>query len=160
MTIQAPLLLWRETVRPEWIDYNGHMNVAYYVLILDHGVDALWEYLGIGRAYRAAKTGSTFAVEAHVTYAHELLEGVGVRVESRLVGFDEKRIHHYHELYHETDGFLAASAEFLSLHVDLNTRKVTPFPTDVQARLAEVRVAHDALPRPNRLGRAIRVPGR
>jgi len=67
MTIQAPLHLWRETVRPEWIDYNGHMNVAYYVLILDHGVDALWEYLGIGRDYRATKAGSTFAVEAHVT---------------------------------------------------------------------------------------------
>ena len=81
-------------------------------------------------------------------------------MESRLVGFDEKRIRHYHELYHETDGFLAATAEFLSLHVDLTSRKVTPFPPAVQARLAEVRAAHDALPRPDRLGRAIRVPGR
>ena len=160
MTVPEPLHLWRETVRPEWIDYNGHMNVAYYVLILDHAVDALWEYLGIGRDYRTAKSGSTFAVEAHVTYAHELLEGARVRVETRLVGFDEKRIHHYHELYHEEAGFLAATAEFLSLHVDLDSRKVTPFPPEVQVRLAEVRTAHDALPRPDRLGRTIRVPGR
>lgn len=160
MTIPAPLHLWRETVRPEWIDYNGHMNVAYYVLILDHAVDALWEYLGVGRAYRDAKSGSTFAVEAHVTYAHELLEGAKVRVETRLVGYDEKRIHHYHELYHADDGYLAATAEFLSLHVDLESRKVTPFPAESMARLAEVLAAHDALPRPDRLGRTIRVPGR
>jgi acyl-CoA thioester hydrolase len=160
MTIAAPLQLWRETVRPEWIDYNGHMNVAYYVLILDHAVDALWEYLGIGRAYRDARSGSVFAVEAHVTYARELLAGADVRVETRLIGFDEKRIHYYHEIYHAEDGFLAATGEFLSLHVDLDSRKVTPFAPEVLARLAEVQAAHDGLPRPERLGRTIGVPGR
>jgi acyl-CoA thioester hydrolase len=160
MAVPAPLELWRETVRPEWIDYNGHMNVAYYVLILDHAVDALWEYLGIGRGYRTATSGSTFAVEAHVTYAQELTEESPVRSTSRLIGFDAKRIHHYHELYHAEAGFLAATAEFLSLHVDLSTRRVTPMPDAVQRRLAEVMASHDSLPRPEKLGRTIKVPAR
>lgn len=160
MTIPAPLELWREAVRPEWIDYNGHMNVAYYVLILDHAVDALWDYVGLGRDYIKRSNGSTFAVEAHVTYVRELMQDAPVRTTSRLIGFDEKRIHHYHELYHAQDGFLAATAEFLSLHVDMSVRKVAPMPRTVRDRLAAIMASHAVLPLPDRLGRAIRVPGR
>ena len=100
MTHPAPLALWRETIRPEWIDYNGHMNVAYYTLVFDHGVDAFFDYVGLGRDYRAGTTGSTFAVEQHVTYDREVVAGDAVRCTSRLIGFDEKRIHHYHEMFH------------------------------------------------------------
>ena len=160
MTVPAPLELWRETVRPEWIDYNGHMNVAYYVLILDHAVDALWDHVGLGREYIKRGNGSTFAVEAHVTYVRELMEGAPVRTTSRLIGFDEKRIHHYHELWHADDGFLAATAEFLSLHVDMATRRVAPMPQTVQDRFATILAAHEKLPRPDKLGHVIKVPRR
>src|SRR5690606_22771781 len=68
MTHAAPLELWQETIRPDWIDHNGHMNVAYYTLVFDHGVDAFFEYVGLGTAYREGTTGSTFAVEQHIIY--------------------------------------------------------------------------------------------
>jgi acyl-CoA thioester hydrolase len=160
MTIPAPLDLWRETVRPEWIDYNGHMNVAYYVLILDHAVDAFWDYVGLGAENLKRHNGSTFAVEAHVTYAKELMAGAPVRCTSRLIGVDEKRIHHYHELWHAEEGTLSATAEFLSLYVDMGLRKVAPMPKDIQDRFADVLAAHSALPLPDKLGHVIRMPGR
>ena len=74
MTHPAPLELWRETIRPEWIDHNGHMNVAYYTLVFDHAVDAFFEYVGLGQPYRDHTNGSTFAVEQHITYNREVLE--------------------------------------------------------------------------------------
>jgi len=158
MTDAAPLVLWRETIRPEWIDYNGHMNVAYYTLVFDRAVDAMFEHLGMGRAYRDAGKGSSFSVEQHITYNREVLEGDEVRIETRLAGFDEKRIHHYHEMFHAADGYLAATTEFLSLHVDLSTRRVAPLPADILDRLAALHAAHAALPPPRNAGRAIRVP--
>jgi len=158
MTHAVPLALWQETIRPDWIDYNGHMNVAYYTLVFDHGVDAFFEYVGLGRAYRESTTGSTFAVEQHVTYNREVVAGDTVRCTSRLVGFDEKRIHHYHEMFHATEGWLAATTEFLSLHVDLSVRRVTPMPEAVLARLADLLAADETLPAPENVGRAIAVP--
>ena len=92
MTEPAPLELWRETVKPEWVDYNGHMNVAYYTLVFDHAVDAFFTHIGMGRDYRDAMTCSTFTVEHHITYDREVLEGDGLICRTRLVGFDEKRI--------------------------------------------------------------------
>jgi acyl-CoA thioester hydrolase len=158
MTHAAPLELWSETIRPDWIDYNGHMNVAYYTLVFDHAVDALWTYLGLDAAYRDTTGGSTFAVEHHITYNQEVIEGDEVRCTSRLMGFDGKRIHHYHEMFHAADGYLAATCEFLSLHVNLTQRKVTPLPESILATLADVLAAHQALPASENVGRIINVP--
>ena len=135
MTHPAPLELWSETIIPDWIDYNGHMNVAYYTLVFDHAVDAFFDYVGLDRAYRESGAGSTFAVEHHITYNQEVVEGDRVRCTSRLLGFDEKRIHHYHEMYHATDGYLASAGEFLSLHIDLSIRRVSPFPAAILDRV-------------------------
>lgn len=155
-----PLELHKEIIRPEWIDYNGHMNVAYYTLVFDHAVDALFEHIGLGAGYRDAGSGSTFAAEQHVTYNREVVEGDEVRIETRLVGFDEKRIHHYHEMFHAADGYLAATTEFLSLHVDLATRRVGPMPAEIMDRLAPLHAAHAALPPADNIGRMIKVPAR
>ena len=158
MTHSAPLKLWRETILPEWTDYNRHMNVAYYTLVFDHAVDAFFTYVGLGRDYRELTTGSTFAVEHHITYNKEVVEGDEVRCETRLVGFDDKRLHHYHEMYHVTGGYLAATCEFLSLHVDLSTRRVKPMPAEKLEPLAGLLYAHNILPKIDNLGRIIKVP--
>ena len=160
MTISAPLEVWRETVRPEWTDYNRHMNVAYYTLVFDHGVDAFFDFAGLGRAYRESTSFSTFAVEHHITYDREVLEGDEVICRSRLVGFDEKRLHHYHEMFHAVDGYRAATCEFLSLHIDLSVRRVVPMGEDRLVRLAEILAAHETLPLAEKLGRAIKAPRR
>jgi len=158
MTHPAPLTLWQEIILPKWTDYNRHMNVAYYTLVFDHAVDAFFSYVGLGRDYREATTGSTFAVEHHITYNKEVVEGDEVRCETRLVGFDEKRLHHYHEMYHVADGYLAATCEFLSLHVDLSTRRVAPMPAEKLEALSSLLDAHNNLPEITHLGRVIKVP--
>jgi acyl-CoA thioester hydrolase len=158
MTHPAPLNLWQETILPEWTDYNRHMNVAYYTLVFDHAVDAFFAYIGLGREYREATTGSTFAVEHHITYNKEVVEGDVVRCETRLAGFDDKRLHHYHEMYHVADGYLAATCEFLSLHVDLSTRRVAPMPAEKLEPLSALLDAHSHLPEIENLGRVIKVP--
>ena len=158
MTHPAPLELWSETIIPDWIDYNGHMNVAYYTLVFDHAVDAFFTYVGLGRDYRETTTGSSFAVEHHITYNQEVVEGDVVRCTSRLVGFDEKRIHHYHEMYHVADGYLAATCEFLSLHIDLSIRRVTRLPDANLERLSAVMAAHEKLPPSDNIGRVIKRP--
>jgi len=157
--IAAPLELHRDKVRPEWIDYNGHMNVAYYVLAFDYATDALFDYLGLDTAYRERSGNSTFAVEAHVTYRRELTTGDGLRFTTQLLGYDAKRLHFIHHMYHADEGFLAATAEWLSLHVDLTARRVSPFPEEILARLAEVMAAHGSLPAPAEVGRVIKAPG-
>ena len=143
---------------PEWTDYNRHMNVAYYTLVFDHAVDAFFAYIGLGREYRKVTTGSTFAVEHHITYIQEVVESDEVRCETRLVGFDDKRLHHCHEMYHVADGYLAATCEFLSLHVDLSTRRVTPMPVGKQKSLSGLLEAHSNFPETGNLGRVIKVP--
>lgn len=158
MTIPAPLQLHEETVRPEWIDYNGHMNVAYYVLAFDHATDRFLDYLGLDDAHRAETGGSTFAVESHVTYVREVAKGDRIRFTTQLLAHDAKRLHFMHRMYHAEDGFLSATSEWLNLYVDLNTRRVGTFPSAVLERLESVASAHAALDWPEEAGRVIRVP--
>ena len=124
-------------VLPEWIDVNGHMNVAYYVLAFDLGVDALWEDLGITNEYVKNSCGSTFAVESHVTYQQELLEGDPYVVTAQMLAYDDKRIHQLQRMYHGEKKFLAATGEWMNLHVDLETRRVSPWPESILVKLAE-----------------------
>lgn len=153
----SPLLqLHHETVRPEWIDYNGHMNVAYYLLAFDHATDAVLDHFGIGKAYVETAGRSLFVVEAHLSYAREVTEGDGLRFDSRILGADTKRLHLFHEMRHAGDGFLAATAEFMLVHVDMGLRRGTPFPPEVAERLAESAARHAILPPPHQSGRAIR----
>jgi acyl-CoA thioester hydrolase len=153
--IPAPLDLHRETVRPEWIDYNGHMNVAYYVLAFDHATDTIFEYLGIGEDYRR-RTGCTmFALELHVLYLAELKQGDPIRITTQVLGADDKRLHFFHRMYHAETGVQAACYEIMGLNVGLESRKAVPFPADTAVRIGAVATAHAALPRPPEAGRVI-----
>lgn len=123
-------------VRPEWIDINGHMNVAYYLVGFDGAIDALWTEFGINDDYIRSKRGSTFAVECHVTYQRELNEGEAYCITSQILAYDEKRIHQFQRMYHAQKKYLAATAEWMNLHVSLETRRVTPWPDDVLESIA------------------------
>lgn len=126
------------TVQPEWIDLNGHMNVAYYVLAFDLAIDALWARLGITPEYVSRTSGSTFAVEAHLTYQDELREDDPYRVTMQIIAYDQKRIHHFQRMYHATRGYLAATAEWMSLHVNLDRRRVTEWPAEIIEKLDRI----------------------
>jgi acyl-CoA thioester hydrolase len=153
--IPAPLELHRETVRPEWIDYNGHMNVAYYVLAFDHATDELLDYLRLTHDHKAKANSTTFVADMNVSYKREVHEGDPLRFTTRVLACDEKRIHFWHEMYHATEGYLAATNELLSLHIDLSTRRVGPMPTEIFEWIATVRDAHARLPMPEGVGRVI-----
>jgi len=139
----------RGRVRPEWIDYNAHMNVAYYVLAFDLAIDALWDRLGITQDYIRETRGSTFAVETHVTYRRELCEDDPYVVTMELIAYDAKRIHQLQRMYHETEGYLAATAEWMSLHVDLSRRRVTQWPPRVLDELASIAAGQSRRPLPD-----------
>src|SRR5690242_16223579 len=115
---EAPLETYRTTVPAEWIDYNGHMNVAYYLLAFDRGTDGLLDHLGLGGRYRAATNHSIYVLEAHLTYEREVKEGDPIRIATQLLDADGKRLHVFHRMFHETAGYLAATNELMALHVD------------------------------------------
>jgi acyl-CoA thioester hydrolase len=154
-TIAAPLALHSETVDPAWIDYNGHMNLAYYVLAFDHATDAFFDYIGLGVAYLAANNCSTFALESHVTYVREMKVGEPMRFETQLLDHDAKRLHYIHFMYHAEEGYLASTNELVSLHVDMTQRRSAPMPRPVLERVDQVAAAHNAMPRPPQAGRSI-----
>lgn len=144
-------------VLPQWIDVNGHMNVAYYVLAFDLGVDALWDEFGITTEYIEQSEGSTFAVESHVIYRQELLEGDPYIVTSQLLAYDDKRIHQFQRLYHAEKKTLAATAEWMNLHVDLSTRRVSPWPDAILANLAKYSAGQTGQRYPRDAGKQMKV---
>ncbi len=145
----------RLDILPEWTDQNGHMNVAYYVLAFDRATDTLYNELGIGWSYLDSTGRSTFTLSMNVDYLAEVFAGDSVRIVSRLIDCDHKRIHYFHEMHHAKKACLAATSELLSIHVNMATRRSEPFPPDVQTRLAEMKAAHAALPRPSQVGRKL-----
>ena len=142
-------------VLPEWIDYNGHMNVSYYVLAFDQGVDAFMELIGISPAYIEQRRASTFTLEMHVKFIHELRLGDPLRINCQLLDFDTKRVHYFLRMHHAEDGHLAAVSEQIMVHVDLETRRSSEFPGDVRLALTNLMSAHHGLPRPEQSGSVI-----
>jgi acyl-CoA thioester hydrolase len=151
----APLELRHDRVRPEWLDYNGHMNVAYYVLAFDRACDDFLDYIGMTEEYRARSGATTFAAEMHVTYQREVMECDPLRFTSHLLGYDEKRIHFIMHMYHAEKGHLCATSEWMSLYVDLASRRVAAMPEEITSRLAAIHATHGALPRPPEAGRVM-----
>ena len=156
----APFVSSVMSVEPSWIDYNGHLNMAYYNVLIDRAVDEAFFLVGLGPDYARERGASFFTAEAHVRYLRELEANTPVRVAIRLIDYDQKRLHIYAELHHATEDWVSATSEQLALHVDMIAKKVTPFPDDVLERLAMMKSAHRTLPRPSEIGRAIGMPPR
>jgi acyl-CoA thioester hydrolase len=160
MSFPAPYEHSGGEVLPEWIDYNGHMNLAYYIVLFDQGTDALFEALDLGLDYRRKRNLGTFVAEMHTRYERELLVGERVRVTVQLLAIDEKRLYVGHEMFRLKDGLRSATLETMFLHVSLIERRVVPMPPDLKARVDAVYAAHAALPRPDWIGRRVTMPGR
>jgi acyl-CoA thioester hydrolase len=153
--IHAPFDAHRDLVRSEWIDRNGHMNMGYYVVVFDFATDAWLDYIGLDTEHRRRRKIATFTLESHVTYAREVKEGDALRFATRLLDFDAKRIHYFHEMYQAREGYLAATNELISLHVSQETRRSAPMAAEILQRLAAIRDAHAALPTPPQVGRVM-----
>ena len=117
-----------QKVKKEWIDYNDHMNVSYYLLIFDkYGADKLNDIFKMGE-HSAKTTGkSTMIVESNITYNQELKVNDEVEVNLLFFDHDKKRLQYKMEMIHKDEKYLASTIEVLALYVDLNTRKVSEF---------------------------------
>ena len=158
MSIPAPFDQYEGEVLPEWIDANGHMNLAYYVVLFDYATDALFEAIGIGLKYKDATNHGTFVAETHNLYERELLVGERVRVATQILGSDGKRLHLVHEMFTLAGGHRAATQELMYLHIDLLARRVVPWLPEARERVAAAAAAHARLPRPDWAGRRIVMP--
>lgn len=154
MTETAPFRSSFLAIEAGWIDYNNHLNMGYYPVLFDRAVDELWARLGFGPAYVAATNHTTFSAEFHLRYLREVRLGDKLYSTVWIVDHDEKRFHTFQELYHE-DGWLSATGEGLTLHVDLDGPRVAPMPVAIRDRIAALRAAHAKLPRPGGIGRRI-----
>jgi len=137
-------------VRPEWLDYNGHLNDSSYAVVLTLAHELLLEHLGLSAAYRESHQASMFTVELHLRYVAEVTAGQTLTAETIVVEADHKRLRLHSELY--ADGVLAATGECLYLHVDTAAGRTAPLPEDRKARVDALRDAHTGLPRPAHLG--------
>ncbi len=138
--------MWSEhhdRVRPEWLDGNGHMNLAFYVLVFDRGTDAWLNMAGLGAAHRSATGHGVFAVESHTVYRQEVGLGAPLCVKTRLAAAERKRLHLLHEMSSETQE--VARQEVLFVHVDLRTRRSVGLPEGKAAEIAALAPA-EALP--------------
>lgn len=158
--IHPPLAAFQTAVHRDWIDYNGHMNVAYYVLVFDKATDALLDRLGLGETYRKSSGHSIYVLETHVTYEHELRADEPLAITTQLIDADQKRLHFFHRMTHAKAGYLAATTEILALHVDLAGPRAAPMPEAARALIDETLADHRRLPRPPQLGRRIAITRR
>jgi acyl-CoA thioester hydrolase len=158
--IDVPFDRYRDVVRHEWIDANDHMNVGYYLVVFDFATEAFLSWLGLDAEHRRTDDITTFAAEAHVTYHREVRAGDPLRFTTHLLGFDAKRIHYIHGMYHATEGYLAATNELMSLHVSRATRRTAPMAQSVLERLERILAAHSAVARPPQAGRRIGLDAR
>jgi len=142
-------------IEPEWIDYNGHLNMAYYNVLFDRCIDEAFAVFGLGPDYIKERNASFFTAEVHICYLRELAQSDRVYSVLHFLDWDEKRAHVFQTLHHAEEGWVSATQEQMSLHVDMETKRVSPWPDDVAAGMAAMHRAHSNHPWPERAGRQI-----
>lgn len=139
-------------VEKDWIDYNGHLNMAFYAVLFDRCVDNLWDKIGFGEAYHEGTGCTTYVAEYRVRYIREIHQGDRIRASWRLLAHDDKSWHFCQELIHE-DGWVSATGEGVGLHIDTSGPRVVAMPAPIQTRFQSFFEDHDKLPRPDWVGR-------
>ena len=135
-------------VREEWIDYNGHMSEAFYVLVFGFATDQVMDELGLDAAYRESEKASLYTVESHIRYLDEAALGDRLTVVPHPVSAGEKKLHLAYEMY--VGDRLVSTEEIMALHVDQTSDRVVPFPDIVAERIAQIDTQ-----RPDWVGRSI-----
>ena len=141
-----------------WIDYNGHLNMAYYNVIFDRAMEELLRPVGLGPDYIRDWNCTYMSVEAHICYLREVLTTDTLRVSLRILDLDAKRMHLFCEMRHATEDWIAATSEWMFLNVDMTSRRTSPWPPHIFDRLESLRQAAAALDRPATAGRRIGIP--
>jgi carnitine 3-dehydrogenase len=154
-----PLALHDAVVRPEWVDYNGHMTEGRYAEVLGYVNDAFLRHVGLDSAY--LESGHTFfTAESHIRYLAEAKAGEALTTTTQVLAVDEKRVHLFHTVLDRQSGTLVATGEHVMLHVDTRGAGVCPMVDPVATRVAEAAAAHAHLAAPDGAGRRVGEPRR
>ena len=149
--VATPLDFYRCPVLSSWVDYNHHMTEAAYLTAFGWASDALFSYIGDDDAYRAAGH-SFYTVETHIAYLREAAELAPLRITTRVLGLDRKRLHIYQEMFHDSADKLLATTEQMLVHVDMNAARSVAILPEVRAALEAILAAHSSLPQAERAG--------
>ena len=144
-------------VEESWVDYNGHMNDAYYAILMSHATDALMQRIGLGPEGRRATQLTIYTLSMLIHYLKEAKLGAPLSVHGQLLEHDAKRIRFWLELRHGGDGDVLALSEQLLICVDQSDAVPRPasFLPDMQAKIAALATEHARLPVPGRAGHGI-----
>lgn len=145
----------RLAVKSEWLDPNGHMNVAFYLRAVDDGSNAFFDDIGLGWAYTESGVGSVFVTQCNMDFRQELFAGDPLVIATRLIDWNPKLLHCYAEVLHADKRYIAATCETLYIHIDFKTRRSAPMPVSAQQRLSEILATHQTVPRPAHLNRPL-----
>lgn len=150
-----PLSLHTARVQGDWVDYNGHMTEHRFLQVFGDATDAFLAYIGMDADYLAGGH-SVYTVETHIRFTQEIAAGADLRVETRLLGADEKRIRIVHELFGGEDDAMLASAEHMLLHVSTTEHRACPMLQPLVDKLAEISPGQAGLAMPAYAGKGIR----
>jgi len=158
MVFPSPIKSVPYAIEDQWIDYNGHFNMAYYNVLFDRDSDVSLTLIGLGPEYVKQTGNSYFTLEAHISYLRELHPGDQVWIATQILDFDAKRIHYVQKMHHAKENWIACVTENIVMHVGLITKKSSPFPTDVLEKIKIAHEAHKTLPIPLQVGHKIGIP--
>lgn len=152
------LTTYQTRIIPDWVDYNGHLRDAFYLLIFSYATDSLMDRLGMDSNNREASGHSLFTLELHLNYLHEVKLDADVEVRTQIIGHDSKRLHLYHSLHLVGDDKELAGNEQMLLHVDLAGPRSAPFSEATLSKLQAIVAEQTDLPAPDYIGRVIALP--
>jgi acyl-CoA thioester hydrolase len=158
MVFPSPITSEPYAIESQWIDYNGHFNMAYYNVLFDRDSDVALALVGLGPAYVEKTGNSYFTLEVHVSYLRELSVTDRVRITTQVLDYDAKRLHYVQQMLHADEGWVACVTENIVMHVDLASKKSSAFPPDVLERIKIAHEAHKSLPVPLQVGHKIGIP--
>jgi acyl-CoA thioester hydrolase len=155
VNLAEPVELFNFTALGEWVDFNGHMNVAYYVANYDHAVDVFLNMHGIGEDYCKSQQKSVFALENHIHYLREVNPGDNLYIDMQMLGIDHKRTHFFMRMFNRDTATKVSTSELMCIHVDMITRRSSPFPEAAFNKLETLLGQHQALDVPAEVGHVI-----
>lgn len=145
------------TVKAEWLDPNGHMNVAFYLRAVDDGSNAFFDDIGLGWSYTETGVGSVFVTGCNLDFHRELFAGNKLRVTTWLIDWSPKLLHTYSEVFNHEENYVAATCETVYMHIAFATRRSAEMPLTAQTRLAEIHAAHAQRLPPATLNRPLKI---
>ncbi|WP_438462302.1 thioesterase family protein [Marinomonas sp. PE14-40] len=149
--------LFESPVLPEWIDYNGHMNDAYYVVAFSQAIDAFMLHIGLDETFREVHSVSIYTLQSMVTYLKEVAEAEPIIIQGQLLESDNKKLRLFMTMYHGQTHDELATMETLLLHMDMQAHRAAPFLAQTQALVNEIQVAHNLLDTPLNAGKGIAI---